>query len=257
MSSEAMALAHTVHASHHEDTVVLLHSLALDRRVWRSFVGPLSESRAVVAVDLRGHGASAHDQGFTIEQMADDVAFTLSLLGRDRATVIGVSMGGSVAQAFAVRHAERLAALGLVDTTAWYGPDAAAAWAERAHKARESGMRSLSQFQLERWFGDDFRAGNADVCSELLDVFAVNDLDSYMSACHALGAMDLREGISSVNVPTVIIVGEDDPATPPSHAADLHARISGSTLHIVPGTRHLTPLERPDAVLAHLRSVLH
>ena len=94
------------------------------------------------------------------------------------------------------------------------------------------------------------------MCAELLDVFAANDLDSYRSACHALGVMDLREGVTAIRVPTVIIVGEDDPATPPSHSTDLHARIGGSALHIVPGARHLTAVERPRDVLELLQAVL-
>jgi 3-oxoadipate enol-lactonase len=256
MSAEPLTLAHTVTAPDHEATVLLLHSLALDRHMWGQLAGALSGSRAVVTMDLRGHGESPHDHGFTIEQMADDVALTLSHLGRDQVAVVGLSMGGSVAQALAVRHPDRVTGLGLVDTTAWYGPDAGAAWGERADKARASGMRSLSQFQLDRWFGEEFRSRSPELCSQLLDVFAANDVDSYVASCHALGAMDLREGVASITVPTIIVVGEDDPATPPSHAADLHERISDSQLRVVPGARHLTPLERPDEVLEQLRKIL-
>jgi 3-oxoadipate enol-lactonase len=256
MPAQPLVLAHEVHAPQHADTVVLLHSLALDRRVWRPVVGALAESRTVVVVDLRGHGESADDADFTVEDMADDVARTMAELGRDRAAVVGMSMGGSVAQAVAIRHPDRVGALGLIDTTAYYGPDAVSAWAERADKARAAGLRSLADFQLTRWFSDDFRAGNGELCRELLDVFMANDIDSYTSACRALGAMDLRDGLAAVSVPTTILVGEDDPATPPAHAADLHARIRGSVKYALPGARHLTPVEQPDVVLQHLKVLL-
>ena len=256
MPSQPLVLAHEVHAPRHAETVVLLHSLALDRRVWRPLVGALAESHTVVVVDLRGHGESADDVDFTVEDMADDVARTMAELGRDRAAVVGMSMGGSVAQAVAIRHPDRVRVLGLIDTTAWYGPDAVSAWAERAGKARATGLRSLADFQLTRWFSDDFRAANGELCRELLDVFAANDTDSYASACRALGAMDLRDGIAAVTVPTMILVGEEDPATPPAHADDLHARIRGSVRYVLPGARHLTPVEQPDVVLQHLKVLL-
>ncbi len=255
MTSSPVLLAHDVHAAERRPTVVLLHSLALDRRVWRPLIEPLSRHRAVVTVDLRGHGASPADEGFSIEDMADDVAATLTALGRDRVAVVGLSMGGCVAQAFAVRHPERLEALGLIDTTAWYGPDAPSAWAGRASKARQEGMRSLSQFQLTRWFSDDFRLANEPLCQELLDVFAANDLGSYVASCHALGAVDLRGRIAAITAPTAIIVGEDDPATTPVDAAQMRSLIAGSTMHVVPKAKHLTPLERPDEVLVQLREV--
>jgi 3-oxoadipate enol-lactonase len=256
-----LVLAHDVHGAQHERTVVLLHSLGLDRTVWRSFVEPLSRHRAVVTVDLRGHGASPSglapdDDGFTIEEMADDVAATLDALGRPRTAVVGLSMGGCVAQAFVTRHPDRAEALGLIDTTAWYGPDAPRDWEQRATKAREEGMRSLSQFQLTRWFSDEFRLANEALGRELLDIFAGNDLAAYVSACRAMGRVDLRQAIAGVTVPTVIVVGEDDPATPPAYAQDMGARIPDSAVHVVPRTRHLTPMENPAAVLEHLEPLL-
>lgn len=256
MASTSMVLAHDVHGAAHPKAVVLLHSLALDRSVWRRIIEPLAKQRAVIAVDLRGHGASPKSAAFSIEDMADDVATTLAALDRRSATVVGMSMGGCVAQAFAVRHPDQVDGLGLIDTTAWYGAEAPRAWQERATKARQSGLRSLSQFQLTRWFGDDFRAANESLCQELLDVFAANDLDSYAAACTALGAFDARERITSIATPTVIVVGEDDGATPPSHAAEIQRRISGAVMHVVPKTRHLTALERPEEVLEHLHGIL-
>lgn len=256
MSGGPVLLAHDVHAPEHEQAVVLLHSLALDRRVWRDMIGPLSRTRAVVALDLRGHGQSPRDDAFTVEDMADDVARTLDEIGLDSVTAIGMSMGGCVAQALAVRHPGQVEALGLVDTTAWYGEDAPRAWAERADKAQQDGLASLAEFQLTRWFTDGFRQQHQDVCRELLEVFAANEVASYAAACRALGSADLREGVSGLDLPAVIVVGEHDAATPPADARDLHERLPGSHLHIVSETKHLTAVERPDEVLAQLSRLL-
>ncbi|OHV32795.1 MULTISPECIES: alpha/beta fold hydrolase [Pseudofrankia] len=250
-----MLLAHERHdAGSRGDTggdtvpLLLLHSLALDRRVWDGLLPTLRRRRPVVTVDLRGHGASPPSPDFTIEQMADDVAATLDAAGIGRVAVAGLSLGGSVAQAFASRDVDRTVALALIDTTAWYGPDAPQQWGQRAAKAHASGMRSLAEFQLDRWFSDGFRQEHPRLCEELLDRFARNDLPSYEATCRALGAFDLRDRVTEISAPTLVIVGSDDPATPPSHAQDLCERIPGASLHVLRGARHLTPVERPEEV---------
>jgi 3-oxoadipate enol-lactonase len=248
-----MRLAAVTEVEGSSPPIVLLHSLALDRSMWDSLVAELGDERTVVTMDLRGHGRSPSDRPFTIEDMADDVADTLAALDHERAVIIGLSMGGCVAQAVAIRHPAIVAGLGLIDTTAWYGADAPQRWAERASKARDQGMASLSQFQLDRWFGSEFLDSSRDAAERLLGVFAANDLDSYVAACHAMGAFDARAGLDAIHAPTIVIVGELDPATSPEHAAALHEGISGSTMHVIPGAKHLTPVERPAAVADLLR----
>ncbi|MBT8208683.1 MAG: alpha/beta hydrolase [Acidimicrobiia bacterium] len=245
-----MILHSTVEGMRGDAAFILLHSLALDGRVWQRVVPELAGQSQVVTVDLRGHGKSPKSTGYTVEQMADDVADTARELDIRNAVVVGLSMGGCVAQAVAVRHRDLVSGLVLADTTAWYGPDAPETWAGRADKARTDGLRSLADFQLDRWFGQEFCTENADLCADLLECFAANDIDSYASACDALGAFDMREEIRSIGVPTEVIVGEHDPATSPTHARDLAERIAGSALTIIPGAKHLTALERPDVVAA-------
>lgn len=248
-----MILASTVVAQGTTPPIVLLHSLALDQSVWAPLVSAIEDERMVITVDLRGHGKSPKDDSFSIEDIADDVAATMAHLDHDRAIIVGLSMGGCVAQAVATRHADLVTGLGLIDTTAWYGPDAPQRWAERAIKAQEQGMTSLSQFQIDRWFGDEFIKEHRNQAERLLKVFADNDIDSYVAACHAMGQFDAREAIGSIMVPTIVIVGELDPATSPTHARDISSRIPGSVLHVIPGAKHLTPVERPSEVAALLR----
>ena len=248
-----MRLAAAIERQGTSPPIVLLHSLALDRTMWGSTVDALDDDRTVITMDLRGHGESPPSHDFTIEDIADDVASTLAELGFERAVIVGLSMGGCVAQAVAIRHPQMVSGLGLIDTTAWYGPDAPERWAERAAKAREAGMLSLSQFQLDRWFGAEFLDANRSRAEALLEVFAANDLDSYVAACYAMGAFDARPGLGAIDVPTVVIVGELDPATSPDHAAALHEQIAGSTLHVIPGAKHLTPVEVPEKVADLLR----
>lgn len=238
--------------------VALVHSVAMDRRFWLPVAERLMASGAsVVVYDCRGHGASDKPGGpYTVELFADDLADLLDAVGWPSALVAGASMGGCVALAFAAIHPTRTAALGLIDTTAWYGPDARKAWGERAAKAVGSGLASLIDFQTTRWFGDRFREQNPDVVRSCVDTFLRNDLPAYAETCRMLGNFDLRDRLTELAMPTRIVVGEEDYATPVKMAEDLAANIRGSTMVVLPGARHLTPLEQPDRIAADLSGLL-
>lgn len=172
----------------------------------------LARGRVVLAVDLRGHGEAPGDEGFSLPDMAADVAHTLGALDFGRVAVVGMSIGGCVAQAMATGHPEFVASLGLVDTTAWYGPDAPQTWGGRADRALQDGLDSLSGFQLARWFGEGFLADKPEVGERLLETFRANHLPSYASACRAAGAFVGRARLADVAASTVVVVGELDPA---------------------------------------------
>jgi 3-oxoadipate enol-lactonase len=231
----------------------LVHSVAMDRAFWLPVAERLAADALVLVFDCRGHGASDKPKGpYTVEQFADDIADLFGHVGWDRALVAGASMGGMVSLAFAARHPARTAALGLIDTTAWYGPEAPKNWAARANQAVEKGLASLIEFQTTRWFGDEFRAKRTDVVQQCVDVFLKNDVPAYAEACHMLGRADLREALSNLKVPTAVVVGEEDYAAPVAMAQALHQGIAGSTLAVLPKARHLTPLEVPDVIAAEL-----
>jgi 3-oxoadipate enol-lactonase len=230
--------------------VVLVHSLAMTRAYWRPVVQRLEKAGlAIVALDCRGHGQSGKPKGpYSIGDFAGDIEGLLDHLKWPQAVVAGSSMGGSVALAFAVRHPDRVAGLALIDTTAWYGKDAPMAWAGRADAAVKNGLASLIDFQLSRWFSDAFKEQHPDVVKECVDAFLANDVQAYAATCRMLGDFDLRDGLRHLKMPTHIVVGEEDFATPPAMADEMSAIIPHASYLLLPKARHLTPLERPDEV---------
>ena len=121
---------------------VLIHSLAMDATFWLPVIEKLDA--AVLVCDCRGHGESDKPAGpYTVELFADDIADVMDDVGWDSALVAGASMGGCISLAFAAAYPARTLALGLIDTTAWYGPEAPKNWAERAGKAAQEGMGAL------------------------------------------------------------------------------------------------------------------
>lgn len=233
--------------------VALVHSLAMDHRFWDP-VAQLLEGRAVViTIDARGHGKSGHGgKPFTAQRVADDLLEVMDHLRISRAVVGGASMGGCVALQFAGSYPQRTAGLALIDTTAWYGPTALKDWEDRAGKAMAQGLASLVDFQKTRWFSDAFRAREPQAVQACIDTFLANDLESYAAACRMLGRFDGRALLKDVGVPTRVLVGEEDYAAPVPMAQAMHEAITGSKLEIIPGARHLTPLEVPDIVAANL-----
>jgi 3-oxoadipate enol-lactonase len=235
---------------------VLIHSLAMDRTFWQP-VAELLSNASVLTYDCRGHGASDKPAGpYTAELFAQDLSDLLDHVGWPSALVAGASMGGCISIAFAAAFPARTAALGLFDTTAWYGAEAPKQWAERADQAVEKGLSSLVGFQTTRWFGDGFRASHSDVVKHCVDVFLRNDVKAYAETCRMLGAADKRAALAGFRMPTAVIVGEEDYATPVAMAEALHRGITGSTLTILKGARHLTPLEQPERIAAQVEQLL-
>jgi len=236
---------------------VLVHSLAMDRHFWDPVASLLARRALVLTYDCRGHGASGlGERRYSVEQFADDLADLLAELEWERALVAGASMGGCVALALAHGHASRVASLGLIDTTAWYGPQAPAQWEERAQKALEGGLGALVDFQVTRWFTDAFRAARTQVVAASVGAFLRNDPQAYAASCRMLGAADLRPALAGIRVPTAVMVGEQDYATPVAMAEALHSNIKGSTLTVLQNARHLTPLEKPEEIAGELEKLL-
>src|SRR5262249_42320859 len=162
--------------------------------------------------------------------------------GWTSAYIAGCSMGGMVAQGFGTAYPKRALGLALIDTTATYGAGAAQAWAERAAKAETDGFAAMADFQFSRWFSDQYKASHPAEVKALLEVFVANTVGCYQDSCGLLSSTDLTGAIRSLRIPVSVIVGEEDYATPVAMSQTIHELIPGSTLQIMPGARHLTPL---------------
>jgi 3-oxoadipate enol-lactonase len=231
--------------------IVLIHSLGMNRLFWMPITERLVKDASVLVYDCRGHGQSDKPKGpYTVEQFADDLADLLDHVGWRSAVVAGASMGGCISLAFAAAYPARTLALGLIDTTAWY--DAPEAWEERARRALHEGLETMIEFQTKRWFTDIFRAANPEATRRATETFLVNDPAAYAETCRMLGACDLTAALTRLKMPTVIVVGEEDYATPIAMAETMHRGIAGSTLIVLPHARHLTAIEDPEQIASEL-----
>lgn len=237
--------------------LVLIHPLALDKTVWNGVAEQLSGRVEILTYDCRGHGRSDRKaMPFTTDLFARDLAELLDHVGWPIATVAGCSMGGCIAHAFAGLYPTRVNGLGLVDTTAWYGPDAPATWRGRIATSRAQGLSGRIEFQTQRWFSDAFRERHPEIVAGINGIFLANDIDCYAATCLMLGDADLRYLQSSIHVPVAVVVGEEDFATPVTMSQQMHEALPTSTLTILTGVRHLSPVEAPDQITAELLKLL-
>jgi 3-oxoadipate enol-lactonase len=237
--------------------IALIHSLALDQSFWDGVVPLLTAHADVLTYDCRGHGKSGRTKTkFTPELFAADLAHLLDHVNWPRVTLAGCSMGGCVAQAFAGLYPDRVAALALIDTTAWYGAAAPKDWRERAATAASKGFQALSAFQATRWVSDAFREAHPDVIRAKLDVFMANDIDCYTATCEMLGDADLRHYQPALRMPASVIVGEEDYAAPVAMSEQMQKAMPNATLSVLPNVRHLTPIECPAVIAEKILALI-
>jgi 3-oxoadipate enol-lactonase len=258
---DGLSIAYTLHTASQpggsRPRIALIHSLALDQSIWDGVVPLLTAHADVLTYDCRGHGKSARPRmKFTPELFAADLANLLDHVNWPRVAIAGCSMGGCVAQAFAGVYPDRVQALALIDTTAWYGPTARKDWRERAATAATKGFQALSAFQATRWVSDAFREAHPDVIRANLDVFLANEIDCYAATCEMLGDADLRHYQSSMRMPTSVIVGEQDYATPVAMSEQIQKALPDATLAVLPNVRHLTPIECPALIVEKLLALM-
>lgn len=227
--------------------VVLLHALALAGDLWKPISRYLGAGRDTYAPDARGHGGSDWDgEPFTVADLADDVAAIVAALDVGPVDVIGLSMGGSTALELAASHPDVVRRLVLADTTACYGPQRVEQWAQRAGRAVEVPREQQVEFQHDRWFTPSFRERNPTEVARVSDIFTATDSRAHAAACHALGGLDVTDRLADIRARTLVVVGDEDYATPPEMAERIAEGIPGARLEVLPGTRHLSLVERCD-----------
>lgn len=223
--------------------LVLVHALGLDRRMWAPVVARLPTDRRVIAYDLRGHGRAARaPHATTLHDLADDLAALLDALEIDSAEVAGLSMGGAVAQTFAVDHTDRTARLHLVATAGEPQP----AYLERAAEATAHGVGPQIAPTLERWFTPGFLAADGDEVRYARRRVAGADVADWCASWRALATLDTHGRLPPV--PTRVIAGGADPSTPPAMMRGLADALPNSEFLVIPDVRHLISLEAPRAL---------
>jgi 3-oxoadipate enol-lactonase/4-carboxymuconolactone decarboxylase len=235
--------------------VVFSNSLGTTLEMWDAQVPALAGRWRVLRYDTRGHGRSPATGGsVTIETLADDLAGLLAALDIERAHVVGLSLGGIIAQALAIRHPRRVESLVLMATAPMLPPPEN--WEARANIVREKGMGAIADAVLARWFTPATAADPTPPVQDCKRRFRLIDANGYADCCLAIRDADLRAGLASIRVPTLVVAGSDDPVTTVEMGEDLARAIAGAGFEVVPNAAHLIAVERPEDTNALLAAFL-
>jgi 3-oxoadipate enol-lactonase len=228
--------------------IMFSHSLGSNHHMWGPQMEAFSTRYGILRYDTRGHGKSEAPEGaYTLDQLGDDVVGLLDALGIDRVHWVGLSMGGMIGQNIALNHPGRLLSLALCDTAAAMPEESRPLFRERMDTARKAGMQALVQETLERWFTATFLARNPPEVEKIRDGFLETPVAGFIGCTEAIKDLDYMERLPEIRMPTLIIVGEEDPGTPVALAQAMHESIPGSILTILPSAAHLSNIEQAES----------
>jgi pimeloyl-ACP methyl ester carboxylesterase len=231
------------------EAVVLLHGFPFDRSMWREQAQALSGTCRVVAPDLRGLGETPlGDVNLTMGEMAEDVAALLDELNVERVLLGGLSMGGYVAFEFYRRFPRRVRALVLADTRPQADTDEARRTREEtAQKVLREGMAPIADSMLPKLLSENTRESEPDVVERVRAMMLGIEPAGAAAALRAMAVRrDQTDLLPSIDVHTLIVVGSEDPITPPSDAETMSEKIEGARLVRIEGAAHLSNVERPE-----------
>ena len=240
--------------------VTFSHSLAASLEMWEPQVAAIADRYRVLRYDTRGHGGSEVPPGpYTLEMLADDVLGLLEALGVERTHFVGLSMGGMIGQAVALKRPAVLASLVLADTACRMPPESGPLWDARIAVAESQGMAALAEGTIERWFTRPFIERAPEVVDCVRMLIRTTPPHGFAGCSQAIRALDYADRLREIRTPTMIIVGQEDLGTPVAASALMHAAIAGSKLVVLPSAAHLSNVEQAEkfnhAVLGFLADV--
>ncbi len=237
--------------------VMMAHAMGTSHRLWDWQVSALEDRYRVLRYDWRGHGdTSAPPGAYTLDQFLVDAVGLMNALALDKVHWVGISTGGMIGQGLGIEHPDRIISLSLCNTTSRADRAYKEFVAERHRVVREGGMVPVWEMTDRRWFTDAFaEAANADY-QAVRKEFIRTSAQGYIGATSATAQLDYKEQLQLISAPTLVLGAGDDPATPPEHSRQIHERIAGSTLVILPGQRHFSNVEVPGQFNPQLRNFL-
>jgi 3-oxoadipate enol-lactonase len=250
MKTEANGIQINYEFSGRDDApvVMLSHSLACSLVMWNPQLDSLEAKFKVLRFDTRGHGDSDAPEGkYTMELLAADAVALLDALEIDAVQFVGLSMGGMIGQNLALDHGDRLKSLTLCDTAAIMPDEVQPIWQQRIDTAREKGLQDQVDETLERWFTPEYLSQNSPQVEMIRQQILATPVAGYIGCSEAIRDLDNLKRLSEINIPTLIIVGEEDPGTPVAASEAMQERIVGSKLVVLPAARHLSNIEQSGA----------
>lgn len=225
--------------------LMLSNSLGTDLHMWDDQADAFAKRFRLIRYDRRGHGQSGAPKGpYSFDRFGRDILGVLDALGVKKTNWCGLSMGGMDGQWLGANAPDRVEKLVLANTNFYYADKAP--WADRIKFVREKGLEALVGPNMERWFTKGFRERSPEAIARMTKMFVASNREGYIGCVEAIRDMDFRATNPTIKAPTLVIVGAQDPATPPIAGETIAKAIPGAKL-VSLDAAHISNVEQPQA----------
>jgi pimeloyl-ACP methyl ester carboxylesterase len=246
-----------VRMSGHGNRVLFVHGVGANLESWNGVIAAMGEGFECLRYDLRGHGQSPKTDGeYSLEMFVSDLAAVASTFEWDKFHLVGFSLGGLVAQRFALEEPARVRSLAVISSIAGRTAEEALQATQRLETLKHAGASTHVAAAAERWFSEDFRKLHPEVVAARVAQSISNDPACYAAAYRILACSDLAESLHLIKAPTLAMTGEQDIGSTPRTSRLMAERIPNARAVILPGLRHSLLLEAPDVVGAELATFI-
>lgn len=224
--------------------VLFSNSLGTDFRIWDRVLPLLPKGLRIIRYDKRGHGLSdCNGRDYGMADHVADAAAVMDAAGARDAVIVGLSIGGMIAQGLAAERPDLVRGVVLCDTGAKIGTPEM--WADRIAAVEAGGIAALEASILERWFSKRFRTEEVGELALWRNMLVRTTLDGYAGSSAAIAETDLHESTSLLRIPAVALGGDEDGSTPPDMVRETVELIPGGAFHLIRGAGHLPCIEKP------------
>jgi 3-oxoadipate enol-lactonase len=227
--------------------VTFVTGIANDLTMWDGQVPALKRDFRVLRYDLRGHGGSETTAGdYSIETLVLDLRTLLDSVQVKKTSLVGLGLGGAIAQAFAIAHPEHVERLMPCCCRARMVPDFAAMWHRLRATVRENGLESIVEPTVQRWFSEDFKAAHPEVLEKIRKMIRGTTREGYLGVTAAFLGLDIEDRLSHIRCPTLYVSGANDHlGGPPELMTGLAAKVKGARHVAVPNAAHIANIQNP------------
>lgn len=228
--------------------VSFVTGIANDLTMWDGQVPALERDFRILRYDLRGHGGSeATAAPYSIELLVEDLKTLLDSLGVRKTSLVGLGLGGAIAQAFAIEHPSRVEALMPCCCRARMVPDFAAMWHKLRGTVQREGLEAIVEPTVQRWFSEEFKAAHPEVLEKIRKMIRGTTVEGYLGVTAAFLGLDLEERLREIKAQTLYVSGAQDKlGGPPELMKGLSERVKGAQHVSVPNAAHIANIQNPE-----------
>ena len=238
--------------------VTFVTGIANDLTMWDGQIPALAGDFRILRYDLRGHGGSEATGGdYSMALLVEDLKALLDAQKIQKTSLVGLGLGGALAQAFAIEHPDRLDRLMPCCCRARMVPDFAAMWHKLRETVRQNGLETIVEPTVQRWFSEDFKAAHPDVLDSIRRMIRGTTLEGYLGVTAAFIALDVEDRLQEIRAPILYVSGaEDKLGGPPALMQGLSGKVKGARHVSVPNAAHIANIQNPEGFNRALREFL-